>query len=86
MSAAVKKEIEDHTRTMLVERLSLCTEKQRAFFVRLFGQPADVRSDDLVSAIDLCDRTIRANEKGRPTLEGTPTGSKDSTQGDDHER
>lgn len=69
MSEAVKQEVEDFTRGLLVERLNRCTEKQRAFFVKLFGEPAKVRADDLVSAIDLCDRTIRANERDRAALD-----------------
>ena len=63
MSAAVKKEIEESTRVLLRERLSRCTEDQQEMFARIFhGGPDKVPADDLISAIDLCDRTIRSNE------------------------
>ena len=56
-------EIESFLRGKLDERLLEVTEKQRAFFGKIF--PDGVPPDKLKSAIDLCDRTIRKNEAGR---------------------
>lgn len=59
MSEKVKKEVERFERTLLENRLSLCTEKQVAFFKKIY--PDGVPESKLISAIDLCDRTIRKN-------------------------
>ena len=53
--------IEDFKRDLLIERLSECTEPQRRKFDRIY--PNGVPEEKLVSAIDLCDRTIRKNNK-----------------------
>lgn len=62
MSEAVQQEIENHMRLMLESRLSQLTEPQRAFFHRIF--PKGPSREKMVSAIDLCDRTIRKNQAG----------------------
>lgn len=59
MSQAVEKAVEDFKRQMLAERLSQCSEAQQAFFKRIY--PKGVPEASLVSAIDLCDRTIKKN-------------------------
>lgn len=59
MSEKVENEIEQFKRTLLKERLSQCTEKQVAFFNKIFFD--GVPKSKLIAAIDLCDRTIRKN-------------------------
>lgn len=64
MSDAVRTEIAAFTRQLLGERLKQLTDKQRTFFKeRVF--PKGVKREDLVGAIDLCDRTIKKNKAGR---------------------
>ena len=67
MSAEIHKEInakiEAFKRGLLKESLEQCTEEQQAFFHRIF--PTGVPDKKLVGAIDLCERTIRKNKKGR---------------------
>ena len=59
MSEKVKNEIKRFERTLLENRLSQCTEKQKSFFNRIY--PKGVSESKLIDAIDLCDRTIRKN-------------------------
>ena len=59
MSEKVKKEVEQFERILLEDRLSQCTEKQVAFFKKIY--PGVVPESKLIDAIDLCDRTIRKN-------------------------
>lgn len=61
MSKEVRQEIEDFTRKLLSERLDQLTEQQREKFNRIFSKR--VAADDLVGAIDLCDRTIKKNKE-----------------------
>jgi hypothetical protein len=56
----VKQEVEEFKRSLLNERLSQCTEKQRELFGRLY--PNGVPDDKLEDAINLCNRTIRRNQ------------------------
>ena len=65
MNAKVNAEIAEFTAGLLERRLALLTDKQRAFFHRIY--PQGVPSDKMVSAIDLCDRTIKKNTEGRET-------------------
>lgn len=66
MSESVRKEIEQFTRGLLAERLVQITPPQRGKFDGIFPKGV-VRvagrnlMDDLVNAIDLCDRTIKKN-------------------------
>lgn len=72
MSKAVQQEIEDFKRKLLSERLEQLTQKQRDFFNRIFPIerfPNGVPADDLVNAIDLCDRTIKKNLENPARLE-----------------
>lgn len=65
MSAKVEAEVEAFKRKLLQERMEQLTEPQRTMFTkRVF--PKGVPSDCLIGAIDLCDRTIKKNEQGRP--------------------
>ena len=59
MSKGVEKEVYQFKRTLLEDRLSQCTEKQKSFFKKIF--PDGVPESRLMAAIDLCDRTIRKN-------------------------
>ena len=61
MSAKVRAEIEANTRALLAGRVSLLTDKQRELMGRVY--PGGVKESQLVDAIDLCDRTIKANAK-----------------------
>lgn len=63
MSTKIKQEVEDFIRDKLSERLSKLTDEQRLFFKKIF--PGKVPYDKLYTAIDLCDRTIAKNLKGR---------------------
>ena len=67
MSKAVNKEVEDFKRNLLAKRLLQCTKKQQEFFNKVY--PNGVSEDSLVSAIDLCDRTIAKNLKDSTRLE-----------------
>ena len=57
----VKEEIESFTRELLAQRLSRCSAAQQELFRRVF--PGGPKAEQLETAIDLCDRTIRKNEK-----------------------
>lgn len=59
MNSDVEDEIEAHSRAMLAERLAQLTDDQRIRFDTCF--PKGVRADQLVTAIGLCNRTIRQN-------------------------
>jgi len=60
MSRKVLQEIEDSTRSLLADRLAQCTQNQQNRFSRMLE--GEVPEDQLVSAIDLIDRTIAKNE------------------------
>lgn len=60
MSEKVRQEIETFKRKLLSERKAKLTEKQLAFFNRIW--PHGPPDDDVIGAIDLCDRTILKNE------------------------
>jgi hypothetical protein len=66
MSAAFRKPNEivtDALRAELVTLLPRLTEKQRAFFDKVFPGGIDAQPDDkLKTAISLCQRTIQKNE------------------------
>jgi hypothetical protein len=64
---AAEAEVEAYKRKMLADRLAQCTPTQQAFFGRVY--PRGVREEQLMNAIDLCDRTIRKN-KADPTRVG----------------
>jgi len=55
LKAAIDK-VEDDT---LEELLSECTSEQRKFFNRIY--PNGVPRDKMVTAIDICERTIKKN-------------------------
>lgn len=60
----VYEEITAFSRKLLDERLAQLTEPQRKMFHdRVY--PKGVPEDRIVSAIDLCDRTIKKNVAGR---------------------
>ncbi len=56
---SAKEEVEQFKRNLLTERLAMVTPPQRALFDRCY--PKGVRSEQLESAIDLCNRTIAKN-------------------------
>ena len=70
MSQAIRKEIDDFTRGLLDQRLAKLLPKQVAYFWKL--NPNGVKSEDLVSRIDLCDRTLHQNEKFGRTEDDSP--------------
>jgi len=56
---------EEFQRQQLADILAQCTPKQQKFFnERVF--PGGVPRDSLVMAYDLCERTLKKNERGRP--------------------
>lgn len=57
----IRDEVEAFLREKLEERLSQCTDTQRAFFPKVY--PGKVSYEKLILAIDLCDRTIAKNIK-----------------------
>lgn len=57
----VREEIEAFKRKLLAERLAKITLEQKSKFDRIF--PMGVPFDKIISAIDICDRTIKKNEK-----------------------
>jgi hypothetical protein len=59
MSKAVQAEVEAFKRSMLADRLTQCSPAQQAVFHRLY--PGIVPEEQLICAIDLCDRTIKKN-------------------------
>jgi hypothetical protein len=59
MNSDVEDEIEAHSRKLLAERMAQLTDEQRSRFDTCF--PKGVRADQLVTAIGLCNRTIRQN-------------------------
>ena len=65
MSEKVRDEIEASTRKMLEDRLGQITDEQRKFFWdSCFPKkhyPNGVPEEKLITAIDLCDRTIKEN-------------------------
>lgn len=65
MTIKVEAEIEALTRKMLEERLSQLTDGQRAKFNLIYP---NIGKENMISAIDLCDRTIRANAKNPSRL------------------
>jgi hypothetical protein len=67
LSNAAEAEVEAFKRRMLAERLTQCTSEQQAFFNRLY--PKGVREDQIMDAIDLCDRTIRKNKADPKRME-----------------
>ena len=68
MDTAVEKEVEDFKRKLLSERLSQLTEPQLEKFKWCF--PNVVPEGKLISAISLCDRTIKKNIEGREKNNG----------------
>lgn len=65
MSKRVLDEIEVFKRHLLEQRLARCTPKQRAVFEeRVY--PKGVREDQLIDAIDLCDRTLKGTLDSKP--------------------
>ena len=70
MSASSELEIDNFKRGMLADRLDKLSPAQRALFERLY--PRGVVSTRLVTAIDLCDRTIKKNIADPARLEAKP--------------
>ncbi|MFA5767583.1 MAG: hypothetical protein WC919_06700 [Candidatus Paceibacterota bacterium] len=62
--ATLDTKTEEFQRQELAEILELCSPEQRKFFhERVF--PNGVPKDKLVSAYDLCERTLKKNSQGR---------------------
>jgi hypothetical protein len=59
--------VEAFKRKMLAKRLSWCTKAQQEFFHKLY--PKGVPEDKLISAIDLCERTIKKNIEDKSRLD-----------------
>ena len=55
--------VEQFKRELLAIKLSACTESQQALFHRIW--PSSIKGKDLMYAIDLCERTLMKNAKGR---------------------
>ena len=62
----VKERIEAFKRQMLTEALDQVTEEQRKFFKQIY--PKGVPEDNLISAIELCERTITKNKQKETKL------------------
>ncbi len=58
---SIREEINNFARSLLEARLAQITEDQRTFFNRIY--PKGVPAKALISAIDLCDRTIKENKE-----------------------
>lgn len=56
-----REEIEAFKRKLLAERLEKITPEQKSKFDRIF--PTGVPFDRIISAIDICDRTIKKNSE-----------------------
>lgn len=69
MSSAVRNEIHQHALHLLEGRLSQVSDVQREFFHKVYPK---ITPENVVSAIDLCDRTIRKNiaDPSRLSLNG----------------
>lgn len=69
MSNAVNDELHQYAMTMLEGRLAQVSDAQRAFFHKVYPR---VTPENVVAAIDLCDRTIRKNiaDPSRLSLNG----------------
>jgi len=65
---SAKEEVEELTRKLLAQRLAMVSEKQREFFTTKV-YPGKVKEQDLISAIDLCNRTIKKNIENPNRLE-----------------
>lgn len=63
MSKSVDGRIEQYKRQMLVDALAQLLPAQVELFNRVY--PNGIPSEKLINAIDLCERTIKKNEKGR---------------------
>jgi hypothetical protein len=61
MSDSVQARVEAFKRNLLEQALNQCTKEQQTFFHRLY--PSGVPEESLVSAIELCERTIIKNHK-----------------------
>jgi hypothetical protein len=70
MSAAVRAEIHEHALKLLDGRLAQLSDAQRAFFRKVYPK---VTRDNIESAIDICDRTIRKNIADPSRLAPPPT-------------
>lgn len=70
MSRKIDGEVEKFKRGLLAARLAQCTQKQRDFFDKVY--PKGVPEASLVSAIDLCDRTIAKNAADQSRPQETP--------------
>lgn len=64
MSLGDREDVQQFARCKIAELLDQCTEAQRRGFLRIFGGSAhDISSDKLTTALALCERTIRENER-----------------------
>ena len=61
--------IEAFKREKLIELLNQCTEKQQAFFDRMYGSRDTIPSGKINWAIEQCERTIANNKKIRNNQE-----------------
>ncbi len=56
-------DVREFIRIKIIDALGQCSEKQRRLFDRIYGSPAKVPAGKLAQALDLCERTVRKNEK-----------------------
>ena len=62
--AQVLPQVKEFKKNLLKELLEKCTEKQQAFFHRVFPQfPDGIQEEKMDDAIRLCERTIKKNNK-----------------------
>ena len=65
-------EIEETTiskkKQAIKELLSQCTEGQKTFFHRIYGEVDGIENERLNDAIKICERTIKKNDKS-PIIE-----------------
>lgn len=66
---SVNKRVEDFKRAELKKALSQCNQEQQKLFRKLFtkNSKGEVVESDLISAIDLCERTVVKNDKKEVT-------------------
>lgn len=67
-----RQDVQEFCRGRITELLAQCSDKQREMFTRIFGGGAEsVHKDKILSALNLCERTVRKNQKtGRLNTKG----------------
>lgn len=61
----IEEEFDKRIRDTLKDLLSQCTEKQQAFFLRMYPEGIDKMSESkIANAIDQCERTVIKNKQG----------------------